>query len=356
MSMSLTDPLSDYVHKIVESNPKEAVQIALAQADLEKAKAAQAQAEYRALAEVEFDSKGRVVKANLAGLYRLASAYAKSKIVPAHYQSKPNQDATADCFIACQMAVRLGIDPLAYMQASYIVHGRPGIESKLATALLNTSGKIKGRLRYKFEGKAGSDDRSCTCFAIDAESGDEVSSTITWAMAKAEGWVDKSGSKWKTMPDVMFQYRSAMFLIRLYYSEVLMGVNTVDELEDIEPATPTGATRTLADMTARLGAPEPDNHVEDETSGGEVQGEQLGEEIHEDGEGLQPASEKYASWAEKFSTCPNITDCTDMKGRLRPEATTDEDRAELERLWTARCDAIRANRGDKAGKQGTLVQ
>jgi hypothetical protein len=263
MSMTLTDPGSDLVMRMSQSSPQEAVQIALAFAEAERAKAAQAQAEYRALAEVEFNQHGQVVKANLAGLYRLAAAYAKSKIVPEHYQSKwkPDgkllNDATSDCFIAIQMAVRLGIDPLAYMQASYIVHGRPGIESKLATALLNTSGKIKGRLRYKFSGKPGASDRSCTCYAIDADSGEEVSATVTWAMAEAEGWTAKNGSKWKTMADVMFQYRSAMFLIRLYYSEVLMGVNTVDELEDIGPGrTESGGTRTLSDMTARLGAPE----------------------------------------------------------------------------------------------------
>jgi hypothetical protein len=113
-------------------------------------------------------------------------------------------------------------------------------------------------------------------------------------------------------------------------------------------------------MTARLGAPEsespdvPDNELSREQESDPD--EKLGEEIHEDGEGLQPASEKYASWAEKFSTCPSITECTDMKGRLRQEAQPGEDQAELERLWTARCDAIRASRGDKAGKQGTLVQ
>lgn len=254
----MANQLTTYVQQMAATNPQEAVQIALAEAERERSLAAQAQAEYRALSEVEFDDKGKIVKANLAGLYRLAAAYSKSRIVPEHYQSKykPSgeliQDATPDCFIACQMALRLGIDPLAYMQASYIVHGKPGIEAKLATALLNTSGKIKGRLRYKFEREKGKA-VACTATALDAETGDEVSATVTWEMAVAEGWTTKTGSKWKTMPDVMFQYRAATILIRLYYSEVLMGIATVEELDDLPVSTPQATT--LAELSERIEGP-----------------------------------------------------------------------------------------------------
>jgi hypothetical protein len=50
-----------------------------------------------------------------------------------------------------------------------------------------------------------------------------------------EGWVSKDGSKWKTMPDVMLRYRAASFFGRLYAPEVLNGMKTVEEIEDIGP-------------------------------------------------------------------------------------------------------------------------
>ncbi|MGK3945742.1 hypothetical protein ABK046_46285, partial [Streptomyces caeruleatus] len=57
-------------------------------------------------------------------------------------------------------------------------------------------------------------------------------------MAKAEGWSTKSGSKWKTMPELMLMYRAAAFLIRAYAPEISMGLRTDDEIIDTVDATP----------------------------------------------------------------------------------------------------------------------
>ena len=52
-------------------------------------------------------------------------------------------------------------------------------------------------------------------------------------MVKGEGWLDKSGSKWKTMPEQMFTYRAASFFARKYCPDVLMGLQTVEEVRDV---------------------------------------------------------------------------------------------------------------------------
>ena len=57
-------------------------------------------------------------------------------------------------------------------------------------------------------------------------------------MAKAEGWVDKSGSKWKTMPELMMRYRAAAFFGRLYAPEITMGMHSVEEIVDIQHEEP----------------------------------------------------------------------------------------------------------------------
>lgn len=59
------------------------------------------------------------------------------------------------------------------------------------------------------------------------------------------------------------------------------------------------------------------------------------------------ANKKWAEWAELFEACPSITETIDLKSKLRLEAQADEDKAELERLWTARGEAIRALRGER---------
>jgi hypothetical protein len=59
---------------------------------------------------------------------------------------------------------------------------------------------------------------------------------VTMKMAKAEGWVDKNGSKWKTMPELMIRYRAAAFFGRLYTPEIMMGMQTKEEILDIQHA------------------------------------------------------------------------------------------------------------------------
>jgi hypothetical protein len=52
-------------------------------------------------------------------------------------------------------------------------------------------------------------------------------------MVKSEGWLQKTGSKWQTMPELMFQYRAASFFGRLYAPDILKGMQTVDEVKDV---------------------------------------------------------------------------------------------------------------------------
>lgn len=170
---------------------------------------------------------------------RIAKVFAEASLVPQQYRGK-----IADCIIGVQMALRLHVDPFMFLQNTYVVHGRPGMEAKLAIALVNERGPFDGPVKWKFSGEAQSDDWACTAYATHRKTGDVCEATVTWKMVKAEGWLAKDGSKWKSMPEMMFRYRSATFLARLYCPEVLMGMNTTDELEDvgrtivIEPSKP----------------------------------------------------------------------------------------------------------------------
>ena len=51
-------------------------------------------------------------------------------------------------------------------------------------------------------------------------------------MANAEGWVQKNGSKWKTMPQVMLRYRAASFFARMNCPELTLGYYSQDEVID----------------------------------------------------------------------------------------------------------------------------
>lgn len=163
-------------------------------------------------------------------IQRTAKLYSESSLVPEHYQGK-----LANCFIAFEMASRLGIHPFMFMQNAYTVGGKPGLEAKLAIALVNQRGPFQGPIQWKWSGTEYKDDWTCTAYAIHRQTGEVCEASVDWKMVKAEGWLDKKMSKWQTMPKVMFRYRTASFLARLYCPEVLMGMSTIDENEDILP-------------------------------------------------------------------------------------------------------------------------
>ncbi len=84
-------------------------------------------------------------------------------------------------------------------------------------------------------GQRGDDSWGCIAWAID-KSGELLKSPeITIKMAKEEGWFHRSGSKWKTLPELMLCYRSATLFTRLYAPEITMGIQTTEEVVDMGP-------------------------------------------------------------------------------------------------------------------------
>lgn len=168
-------------------------------------------------------------RATFEQVYSIAVLFSKSDLVPAHFRNKPD-----NCFIIGQLALRLGFDFFMMLQGTYVVHGRPGFEGKLIIALLNSSGLFEDPLDYEWEGKPETDSWAVTVYAKRKKTGKECRLRFKYATAVAEGWV-KGNQKWKSMPDQMMMYRAAAFFARVYCPERLMGMPSVDELEDVGP-------------------------------------------------------------------------------------------------------------------------
>jgi len=158
--------------------------------------------------------------------WRVAKAFADSKMVPAHFQGN-----TAGVFVVLHMATRMELDPFMVLQNMYMVHGKPGMETKLALALVNTRGPFVNPIAWEFDNEENP--KKCTAYAFLKTTGEKRSYTLEWDTVVKERWLDKDGSKWKTLPKLMFMYRSAIFLIRTVCPEVILGLSTFDELQDI---------------------------------------------------------------------------------------------------------------------------
>jgi len=157
---------------------------------------------------------------------RVAAMFSKSELVPKRYQSN-----VGNCVIALEMASRIGASPLMVMQNLDVILGKPCWSSKFLIASLNSSGKFSP-LRYEEDEQNGGRTRA---WAYEKGTSDKVfGAWVSMEMAKAEGWIDKTGSKWKTMPELMRRYRAASFFTNQFAPEVSMGLKTTEEVYDID--------------------------------------------------------------------------------------------------------------------------
>lgn len=160
---------------------------------------------------------------------RIAKALASSTLIPTQFQG---QQGFANCLVALEIANRMNISPFLAMQHLHVIHGRPSWSSSFIIAMVNGSGRFSP-LRFEMSGEG--DAMACFAVATDVKSEQELKGpTITMAMAKKEGWSTKTGSKWQTMPELMIRYRAAAFWGRLYASDLLLGIQSQEEVVDVE--------------------------------------------------------------------------------------------------------------------------
>ena len=160
---------------------------------------------------------------------RIAKALASSTLIPTQFQG---QQGFANCLVALEIANRMNISPFLAMQHLHVIHGRPSWSSSFIIAMVNGSGRFTP-LRFEMSGEG--DAMACFAVATDLKSEQELKGpTITIAMAKKEGWFSKTGSKWQTMPELMIRYRAAAFWGRLYASDLLLGIQSQEEVVNVE--------------------------------------------------------------------------------------------------------------------------
>ena len=186
-----------------------------------------------------------------------------------------NQNAAANCLIALNMANRMGYDPLMIMQNLHIIEGRPAWSSQFIIAAINACGKFSP-LRFEIMNHGMTDveyietywenkkkqtrqiktqieNVSCVAWAIEKATGERIESAkIDMVMAVKEGWYQKNGSKWQTMPDQMLRYRAAAFFGRIYAPEILMGIYSADEVRDFVDVTPEPVQQPVAQMQQQI--------------------------------------------------------------------------------------------------------
>lgn len=283
---------------------------------------------------------------------RVARGLACSTLVPPQYQIRifnkkanvweDNPAAIPNCIIALNMANRLGADPLMVMQNLYIVEGRPSWSSQFVISAINSSGRFSS-LQFRLTTKGTkeveytvsewvSDERSgknvkrnrtvkttvpdveCVAFAKDRATGDVLEGpSVSMEMAVKEGWYGKSGSKWQTMWELMIRYRAAAFFGRLYAPELLMGLRTIEETQEIIDAEINAEGVWTPVQNPDVPTPE---IIDQEPDGGDGQREDGDQQTSEDG---APVTQQITQGAEMpMATVSNDTQPKETVERQQP--------------------------------------
>lgn len=166
--------------------------------------------------EIVFDqSKFEVVE-------KVANIMAEGKVtVPAHLRGNKG-----DCFAVTLQAMMWKMNPFAVAQKTHLVSGTLGYEAQLVNAAVTNSRAIVGFFNYDFRG----DGQALACRVGAVLRG---SSEITWGEFLCISDVTtKNSPLWKTNPRQQLGYLQVKNWARLYTPGAMLGVYSVDELED----------------------------------------------------------------------------------------------------------------------------
>ena len=159
---------------------------------------------------------------------RMAKSLAQSNLVPQQYQG---QGGLPNCLVALEMANRMNISPLVVMQNMNVIQGRPSWSAQFVIATITGCGRFEN---FDYEMNGEKEDLKVRCTATRIKDSKEIrGSWVSIGMARSENWI--KNPKWKSMPEHMLKYRAATFFGRQYVADLLLGIQTEDEIVDIQP-------------------------------------------------------------------------------------------------------------------------
>lgn len=160
----------------------------------------------------------------LDDMWRFAQCVVKSGFSPKGME-KPES-----VLIAVEMGYEVGLSPMAALQNTAVVNGRPTIYGDAALALVRGSGLLDF-YEEKQVGTKGKDDFGYCVTAKRKGDSSSYSETFTVADAKVAGLWGKPGP-WSQYPARMLKFRARGFLLRDAFGDALKGMRTFEEARD----------------------------------------------------------------------------------------------------------------------------
>ena len=185
----------------------------------------------------------------LEGMMNLARLMATSKVtIPTHLKNE------GDCLAIVMQSAQWGMNPFSVAQKTFLLNGVLGYESQLVSAIINKNAPIKQRLQYEFIGNwdnvigktkertsqkgntyrvnasTPADEKGCGVKVSATMNGENKPRELTLMFAQV---TIRNSTLWAEDPKQQLAYLAAKKWARLYCPDVILGVYTKDEVEQI---------------------------------------------------------------------------------------------------------------------------
>jgi hypothetical protein len=169
--------------------------------------------------------------------YRMAQLMASSDLVPKNFKNK-----AADVLVAIELGIELGLAPMQALQSIAVINGRPSVWGDGFLALIMACPFYRDHDEYyEVDGKRKDgvtaddlkkDTTAAVCTFLRSNKATPVTRRFTVAQAKKANLLGKEGP-WQQYPDRMLSMRARSFAGRDCFPDVLRGLVTAEEAQDI---------------------------------------------------------------------------------------------------------------------------
>lgn len=156
----------------------------------------------------------------------IASRIAESGLIPKDYRGKPN-DVFA-CMLWCHT---LGMPIMQGLQSIAVINGRPSLFGDGLLAIVMASGKLED---FKETIERGNDGKLVATCIVKRKG---LSSPVTWSFSEDDATTAGLWNRldtWKKHPKRMLQMRARAFALRSAFPDVLSGMASAEEMQDVE--------------------------------------------------------------------------------------------------------------------------
>jgi len=207
---------------------------------------------------------GIIKPADFDGMWRIATMYASSGMVPKQYAGNP-----AAIIVAGQFGAELGLSLMPSLQNITVINGNPTVWGDIMLGIVRSSNTLEVFVEF-YTGNRGADDYTAVCIAKRTGIGDKYDpaddldtmrrkqlfvNEYSLADARQAGLLNKDN--WKNNPRRMLKMRARSFTLRDGWPDKLKGMHSAEEMADAVEVVQMKAVQRSDDTTQFAAATNP---------------------------------------------------------------------------------------------------